>query len=112
MKLAWQLMSTFDWNAQMMDVKKGCLLAILNTLLSIIVHSTSSSSKTTSFFKAFMAYTWPELFNSDRRTYRNQRKNILTEKKMTPCQRSVRKKNKKRWMTRLQPKFLEVKKKK
>ena len=46
---------TLVWNEQIIEVRNGCRLAMLRTRLSIIVHSTSSSSNTTSFFNAFMA---------------------------------------------------------
>ena len=46
---------TWDWNAEWRCVKNGCLVASARTLLSTIVHSTSSSSKTTSFFSALIA---------------------------------------------------------
>ena len=49
------LFYTWDWNAEWRCVKNGCLVANARTLLSTIVHSTSSSSNTTSFFSALMA---------------------------------------------------------
>ena len=46
---------TLVWNVQNICVKNGCSQAKERTLFSTIVHSTSSSIKTTSFFKAFIA---------------------------------------------------------
>ena len=46
---------TLVWNVQNICVKNGYSQAKERTLFSTIVHSTSSSIKTTSFFKAFIA---------------------------------------------------------
>lgn len=46
---------TLVWNVQNMCVRNGCSQARDRTLFSTIVHSTSSSIKTTSFFRAFIA---------------------------------------------------------
>lgn len=46
---------TLVWNVQNMCVRNGCSQARERTLFSTIVHSTSSSIKTTSFFRAFIA---------------------------------------------------------
>lgn len=46
---------TLVWNVQNMCVRNGCSQAKERTLFSTIVHSTSSSIKTTSFFRAFIA---------------------------------------------------------
>lgn len=46
---------TLVWNVQNMCVRNGCSQAKERTLFSTIVHSTSSSIKTTSFFRALIA---------------------------------------------------------
>lgn len=65
---------TLVWKVQQRCVRKGFSQAKERTLLSTMVHSTSSSISTTSFFRAFTAKNWPFFFSSAKNTWKHRKK--------------------------------------
>lgn len=60
---------TLDWNVENRCVRKGFSQARASTLFSTMVHSTSSSMRTTSFFRTFTAKYCPCPFSSASSTW-------------------------------------------
>lgn len=70
--------STLVWKVQCRCVRNGLSQARASTRFSTMVHSTSSSINTTSFFRAFTANHSPLFFNSAKKTWKRHR--TLSEK--------------------------------